>query len=341
MPFSSSSSNFPPPPWLNVLGGTATDSTATSASPHSSSSIKPSVLVIIFILVVTIIVSVSLCLLLRHLNRRCIRRLSTSTSTISTTTSTDAEFISARRVSPENPKNSFVRTLPLFHFSSITRRSSSTSSADCAICLSKFEPNDELRLLPLCCHAFHSQCVDTWLGSNQTCPLCRSSIFASESDLMKASLASSNSATSAAGQSFRLEIGNVSDRRAVSDTGDTRRSYSIGSFEYLVEDDSEISLSHAHRRTVSDKEESGALAAHPDMESTLASEIAVGRSWLKEYIDRLSFSLSSRALSFRSSGRFFSGSSRRSEITGIGDCDLEANRVGEEISEMFRWLSGV
>jgi len=34
--------------------------------------------------------------------------------------------------------------------------------------------------------------------------------------------------------------------------------------------------------------------------------------------------------SFRGSGRFFSGSSRR----------IEANGIGEEITEMFRWISG-
>ena len=78
-------------------------------------------------------------------------------------------------------------------------------------------------------------------------------------------------------------------------------------------------------------------------EPSLAAEVASGRSWLKDYVDRLSMSLSSRAHSFRSSGRFFSGSSRRSEVPAgvIGDWDLEASRVGEEISEMFRWASGV
>lgn len=150
---------------------------------------------------------------------------------------------------------------------------------------------------------------------------------------MKASLASSNGAVS--GDSFRLEIGNVSRRRAEGESGEARRSYSIGSFEYIVDEDSEISMRHAHRWSVSDKEESGALPE--TMDASLASEVGAGRSWLKEYVDRLS----SRAMSFRSSGRFFSGSSRRSNITGAGELDLEANRVGEEISEMFRWLSGV
>lgn len=155
------------------------------------------------------------------------------------------------------------------------------------------------------------------------------------------------STSAGASDSFRLEIGNVSRRRAASDSGEAgRRSYSIGSFEYLVDDDSEISVSHAHRRSISDKDDSGVLrtrpqppSAPPELDSTLGPDVAAGRSWLKDYIDRFSASISSRAMSFRSSGRFFTGSSRRSEISGAGEWDLESNRVGEEITEMFRWLS--
>ena len=155
------------------------------------------------------------------------------------------------------------------------------------------------------------------------------------------------STVAGASDSFRLEIGNVSRRRAASDSGEAgRRSYSIGSFEYLVDDDSEISVNHAHRRSVSDKDDSGLLwtrqpppSAPPGLDSTLGPDVAAGRSWLKDYIDRFSASISSRAMSFRSSGRFFSGSSRRSEVSGAGEWDLESNRVGEEITEMFRWLS--
>lgn len=151
------------------------------------------------------------------------------------------------------------------------------------------------------------------------------------------------SAGAGASDSFRIEIGNVSRRRAASDSGEAgRRSYSIGSFEYLVDDDSEISVSHAHRRSVSDKDDSGVLRtrpAPPEFDSTLGPDVAAGRSWLKDYIDRVSASISSRAMSFRSSGRFFSGSSRRSEVSVAGEFDLESNRVGEEITEMFRWLS--
>ncbi|XWS35560.1 hypothetical protein CRYUN_Cryun20dG0007600 [Craigia yunnanensis] len=338
------SMSSPSPLLYAVMGGavTAAENNSTERSNSSSSSIenvKPSLIIIILILSITVLVSVTLYLLLRHLNRRCLRHLSrSSTSTITAAAS--------HSVCPEpSPTASLLDSLPLFTFSSITRHSNSDStvSGDCAVCLSKFEPQDQLRFLPVCCHAFHAHCIDTWLTSNQTCPLCRSPLFASEFDLMKVFLQSSNAAGaigSGGSDSFRLEIGSISRRQPGSDFGEQRRSYSIGSFDYIVEEESELTRNQTHRRNVSDKEEVG--GAEATSEANLAAEVATGRSWLKEYVDRLSFSLSSRTLSFRSSGRFFTGSSRRSDISGAaGDYDVESNRIGEEISEMFRWFSGV
>lgn len=44
---------------------------------------------------------------------------------------------------------------------------------DCSVCLSEFEEDETLRLLPKCSHAFHIPCIDTWLRSHTNCPLCR------------------------------------------------------------------------------------------------------------------------------------------------------------------------
>lgn len=334
-----------PPALLGVTGGavTAAGNNVTVPSHPSSSTenVKPSIIIIVLIFSITVIVSVCICLLLRHLNRRCLRHLSpSSTSTITAS--------SVHRVSPEQsspPTTSLLDSLPLFTFSSITSRTNkdSTVSGDCAVCLSKFEPMDQLRLLPLCCHAFHAQCIDTWLTSNKTCPLCRSPLFASDSDLIKLSLQFSNvsgAIGTGGSDSFRLEIGSISGRQPGSEFVERGRSYSVGSFDYIVEEESEITRNQTHRRNLSDKEELG--GAEPAFEASLAAEVANERSWLKDYVDRLSSSVSSRTTSFRSSGRFFTGSSRRSEVSGATeDYDLEANRIGEEISEMFRWFSEV
>lgn len=47
---------------------------------------------------------------------------------------------------------------------------------DCSICLSEFQEDETLRLLPKCSHAFHIPCIDTWLTSHTNCPLCRAGI---------------------------------------------------------------------------------------------------------------------------------------------------------------------
>ncbi|KAI5383616.1 brassinosteroid-responsive RING protein 1 [Lathyrus oleraceus] len=48
----------------------------------------------------------------------------------------------------------------------------------CAVCLTEFEENDEIRRLANCRHIFHRGCLDRWMGYDQrTCPLCRTSFI--------------------------------------------------------------------------------------------------------------------------------------------------------------------
>uniref|UniRef100_A0A0D9W8T2 RING-type E3 ubiquitin transferase n=1 Tax=Leersia perrieri TaxID=77586 RepID=A0A0D9W8T2_9ORYZ len=49
-------------------------------------------------------------------------------------------------------------------------------TTDCSVCLGEFRDGENLRLLPRCSHAFHQQCIDTWLKSHSNCPLCRANI---------------------------------------------------------------------------------------------------------------------------------------------------------------------
>ncbi|KAK6151433.1 hypothetical protein DH2020_014068 [Rehmannia glutinosa] len=67
-------------------------------------------------------------------------------------------------------KRKVIESLPLFRFSSLRGQK---DGLECAVCLNKFEAEEVLRLLPKCKHAFHVECVDTWLDAHSTCPLCR------------------------------------------------------------------------------------------------------------------------------------------------------------------------
>ncbi|CAL4914788.1 unnamed protein product [Urochloa decumbens] len=49
-------------------------------------------------------------------------------------------------------------------------------TADCAVCIAEVAAGEAARVLPRCGHAFHVECVDMWLRSHSTCPLCRCAV---------------------------------------------------------------------------------------------------------------------------------------------------------------------
>ncbi|CAA2976932.1 E3 ubiquitin- ligase ATL42-like, partial [Olea europaea subsp. europaea] len=63
-----------------------------------------------------------------------------------------------------------IESLPFFRFSSLK---GSKEGLECAVCLSRFEETEVLRLLPKCKHAFHMNCIDKWLENHSSCPICR------------------------------------------------------------------------------------------------------------------------------------------------------------------------
>ncbi|TKY48913.1 E3 ubiquitin-protein ligase ATL41 [Spatholobus suberectus] len=61
-----------------------------------------------------------------------------------------------------------ITALPTFPF-----KRQHDDAAECAVCLSVLEDGELVRLLPNCKHSFHVGCIDTWLASRSTCPVCR------------------------------------------------------------------------------------------------------------------------------------------------------------------------
>ncbi|KAF8703782.1 hypothetical protein HU200_031874 [Digitaria exilis] len=43
----------------------------------------------------------------------------------------------------------------------------------CSICISALVAGEKVKVLPPCGHCFHPDCVDAWLRSQASCPLCR------------------------------------------------------------------------------------------------------------------------------------------------------------------------
>lgn len=66
-----------------------------------------------------------------------------------------------------------IRSLPV---STVTDTSNLPHGhTDCMICLESFETGDERKTLP-CLHGFHTTCVDKWLRTSASCPVCKHSI---------------------------------------------------------------------------------------------------------------------------------------------------------------------
>mmetsp|Transcript_23148 Transcript_23148/g.34832 ORF Transcript_23148/g.34832 Transcript_23148/m.34832 type:complete len:133 (+) Transcript_23148:571-969(+) len=66
-----------------------------------------------------------------------------------------------------------ISRLPTHSFSSPSKQPESGGKIQsCSICLQPFEDGEEVRTIP-CLHQFHADCVDRWLTSSATCPVCK------------------------------------------------------------------------------------------------------------------------------------------------------------------------
>ncbi|KAK3000516.1 LOW QUALITY PROTEIN: hypothetical protein RJ639_020800 [Escallonia herrerae] len=108
------------------------------------------VMIVVIIIVSAIIVSASLYLVIiivSHRFHRSFRTFSTAEDAISSR--------NLRCLNDQNEQRNYLfDLLPLFTFSFVT-------GGNYVVCLSEFKSNDQLQLLLLCCHAFHSGYIDT------------------------------------------------------------------------------------------------------------------------------------------------------------------------------------
>ncbi|CAG7884764.1 unnamed protein product [Brassica rapa] len=137
-----------------------------------NSKISPSILLIIIILSIIFFISGLLHLLVRFLLTPSSRD---SEDYFDNVTALQGQLQQLFHLHDSGVDQSFIDTLPVFHYKSIIGLKN--YPFDCAVCLCEFETEDKLRLLPKCSHAFHVDCIDTWLLSHSTCPLCRSSLL--------------------------------------------------------------------------------------------------------------------------------------------------------------------
>ncbi|XP_042015718.1 RING-H2 finger protein ATL47-like [Salvia splendens] len=170
---------------------------------------------------------------------------------------------------------SLIDALPIFYYKDIIGLK---EPFDCAVCLSELSFLDKLKVLPNCSHAFHVHCIETWLLSNSTCPLCRSLIgfgnytenplfTTCDLDHQWSSLSFPSGASPAhngpemsnagTGRTLSIRLGKFRStnegvesemkmQKAVTSSSiDARRCYSMGAFQYVVGDANlQVALPH-------------------------------------------------------------------------------------------------
>ncbi|XP_010414510.1 PREDICTED: putative RING-H2 finger protein ATL49 [Camelina sativa] len=152
-----------PPPLLPLKSNTSFD---------LNSKITPNILLVIIILSIIFFISGLVHILVKFL-------LTPSTQNredyLDNVTALQGQLQQLFSLHDSDVDQSLIDTLPVFQYKSIMGLK--ISPFDCPVCLCEFETEDKLRLLPKCSHAFHVGCIDTWLLSHSTCPLCRSNLL--------------------------------------------------------------------------------------------------------------------------------------------------------------------
>ncbi|KAK7386656.1 hypothetical protein VNO78_26990 [Psophocarpus tetragonolobus] len=94
--------------------------------------------------------------------------------------------LTPHRSPPRGLDPSMLQLFPTFTYSSVKDlRKDQKYGLECAICLLEFEDDNMLRLLTLCCHVFHQECIDLWLRSHKTCPVCRRNLDSPPEEVQK------------------------------------------------------------------------------------------------------------------------------------------------------------
>ncbi|WOL07411.1 RING-H2 finger protein ATL16-like [Canna indica] len=107
-----------------------------------------------------------------------------------------------------------IRSIPIVKFTKAAGAGAERRALfhECAVCLSEFEEEERIKLLPNCSHPFHIDCIDTWLQFNSKCPLCRSEV-ASVTDHILVLVPRQEQGESAVAEG-RDDVGNATPRAA-------------------------------------------------------------------------------------------------------------------------------
>ncbi|KAK6116500.1 hypothetical protein DH2020_049793 [Rehmannia glutinosa] len=229
------------------------------------SKISPVILFIIVVLAIVFFIAAILHLLIRFLLKQ---RSANSQNYPATSGAFQRQLQQLFHLHDSGLDQAYIDALPVFLYKDIMGLK---EPFDCAVCLCEFSEQDRLRLLPSCSHAFHIDCIDTWLLSNSTCPLCRGVILSNgvsfenpifyfqDSKESEDFVDDGGSAVINEKRVFSVRLGKFKngenqESEVVGETSsnsnlDGRRCFSMGSFQYVVADlDLQVALCPSGRR---------------------------------------------------------------------------------------------
>ncbi|CAN8308071.1 unnamed protein product [Cochlearia groenlandica] len=123
---------------------------------------------------------------------------------------------------------SVIESFPSFLYSEVKRLKIGQGGVECAICLNEFEEEETLRWMPPCSHAFHSKCIDVWLSSKSTCPVCRANLSLKPGESFPSIDIETGNAQSMAIELFQDDISLISNSVNNNENYRTPRSRSTG-----------------------------------------------------------------------------------------------------------------
>lgn len=240
---------------------------------------------------------------------------------------------------------SVVDLLPAFKFGSLRGQK---QGLECAVCLTGFEDQEILRLLPKCKHAFHMECVDTWLDEHSTCPLCRYKVDPNDIVLSQSQELSSD-----------VESGRLMSNVINSNSNESRHeneNESIGSrrVSFMRERNSEGCLFSCHSRKVKSESVIGEhrldhrIVLSPTCSYT--SHSGVHQRWSNFETDDMLYLTSDRIISCSSSSRdrrrrrmrrSHGGGADDEMENGFGGCDGRRRRSERDLRSTVSEMTGM
>ncbi|CDY57322.1 BnaA08g20270D [Brassica napus] len=209
-----------------------------SPSPITANRIAPAVLFIIVLVSVVFFLCSILHLAFRHYLKKKRSSLSPSTPDSDNQNPELSDSDTYRRqlrqlfhLHDSGLDQALIDALPVFLYKDIVK--GSKEPFDCAVCLCEFSEDDKLRLLPVCSHAFHIDCIDTFEffaagddGEREPAEndiRCGKRVFS----VRLGKFRSSNNINASEG-------GETSGCVSVNRSLDNRRCFSMGSYQYIV-----------------------------------------------------------------------------------------------------------